>query len=197
LVLASVADVAANEIDYSKASALPKSESDEAGGDPVGAAHDAAKAFGAGNPIGGQIERAAAAFGAQGEDNGVDVGFGSANEAAKGDGTKADGISPDGARYLVTLDMDRLKGKSLSEAIAHTGTHIADLRGGKSGDTLYALESRAWQVTIFSAIANKEKTLTLPGGTIAWNTNWAPVDRTKSVADAVDSYLTTWVDLSK
>jgi hypothetical protein len=93
--------------------------------------------------------------------------------------------------------MEQLKGKALSEAIAHTGTHIADIRGGKSGDTMFALEERAWQVTVFSAIANREKTLTLPGGVIAWNSAWPEADRTKSVNEAVDTYVADWVDLSR
>jgi hypothetical protein len=197
LVLSAVADAAGHEIDYSKAGALPKTDAAEGGGDPVAAAHQAAKAFGAANPIGGQIERAAAAFGGPGEDNGVDVGFGAANEVPKGEAAKTNDSSPDGARYLVTMNMEQLKGNGLSEAIAHTGTHIADIRGGKSGDTLYAFEERAWQVTVFSAIANREKTLTLPGGIIAWNSAWPEADRSKSVNDAVDAYVAEWADLSR
>ena len=43
----------------------------------------AAKAFGVESDAGKQLERAAAAYGNEGEDNGVNVGFGSANEIPK------------------------------------------------------------------------------------------------------------------
>lgn len=197
LVIQSVADVAGQEIDYSKAGALPKSEADEgSGGDPIASAHQAAKAFG-GNAIGAQIERAAAAYGAPGDDNGVDVGFGVANEVPKGEELVGSGNSPDGLLYLTSLDMDRLKGKALSEAIAHTGTHIADLRASKVAGSLYELETTAWQVTVFSGIANREKTMALPGGAIVWNSAWAEADRNSLLGTAIDFYLTGWMGLSK
>jgi hypothetical protein len=98
LVLQSIADVSAHEIDYSKVSSATKDDSphDSGGGDPVAATHQAARAFGADNPAGKQIERAAAAYGKEGEDNGVQVGFGVANEVPKSDGPKGEKDSPDG-----------------------------------------------------------------------------------------------------
>jgi hypothetical protein len=57
----------------------------------------------------------------------------------------------------------------MGEAMAHTGTHIADLRESPMGRNLFQLEGRAWGVTVMSAINNKEKTLTLPGGYVVWN----------------------------
>ncbi len=87
LVIASVSSVAPHEIDYSKANALPKTNTDQGGGDPVAVAHEAAKAFGS-NIAGLAIERAAAAFGSPGDDNGVEVGFGAGNEVPKGEGQK-------------------------------------------------------------------------------------------------------------
>ena len=197
LVLMSVSDIVANAIDYSKANALPKSDPDSGGGDPVAAAHAASKVFPAGNPVGGEIERAAAAYGAPGEDNGVDIGFGAANEVRVGEGSKAAGSSPDGAKYFVTMDMERLKGKALGEAIVHTGTHIADYRSGKSDNALYTLEEHAWQVTVFSAVANRDKTLTLPGGTIVWDGTWAEADRSGLISTQVSAYLGDWAGLSQ
>jgi hypothetical protein len=197
LVLQSVADVSGQEIDYSKAGALPKGDGDEgSGGDPIAAAHQAAKAFG-GNAIGAQIERAAMAYGAPGDDNGVDLSFGVENELRKGDGTKGSGNSPDGLLFLTKLDMDRLKGKPLGEAIAHTGTHIADLRDPKPAGSLFELERRAWQVTVFSAIANREKTITLPGGMIVWNSAWSEADRNSMLSSAIEGYLTGWAALAR
>src|SRR5262249_11638701 len=64
-------------IDYSKAIAATKSEppADATGGDEFALAHKLAGAFGPGNPFGAQIEAAAAAYGKQGEQNGVEVSF--------------------------------------------------------------------------------------------------------------------------
>lgn len=81
-VLQSVTDVAAQEIDYTKNAAASRDESqvDPSGGDPVAAAHQAARAFNPGSTSAEQVERAAAAFGKEGEDNGVEVGFGIVDE---------------------------------------------------------------------------------------------------------------------
>jgi hypothetical protein len=196
LVIASVSGVTAHEIDYSKANALPKTDTDQGGGDPVAIAHEAAKVFGS-NIAGVAIERAAAAFGGPGEDNGVDVGFGAGNEVPKGERQKGAGNSPDGLLFLTTFNMDRLKGRALSEAIVHTGALIADLRGGKSGESLYELQSTAWQVTILSSIANGEKSMTVPGGTILWESKWSPEERNSNFANGIHAYLTGWSALSR
>jgi len=196
LVIASVADVAGHEIDYSKANALPKTNTDQGGGDPVAVAHEAAKAFGS-NIAGLAIERAAAAFGAPGDDNGVEVGFGAGNEVPKGEGQKGAGSSPDGLLFLTTFNMDRLKGRALPEAIVHTGALIADLRGGKSGESLYQLELIAWQVTILSAMANGEKSVTVPGGTILWESGWSSEERSANFASGIHAYLANWSALAR
>jgi hypothetical protein len=97
LVLQSVSDVTSQEIDYSKNEAVSKDDSqrDSAGGDPVAAAHQIARAFGAGSAAAEQVEKAAAAYGNPGEDNGVGIGFGTANELPKNDGAKGDNNSPE------------------------------------------------------------------------------------------------------
>ena len=74
----------------------------------------------------------------------------------------------------------------MGEAMAHTGTHIADLRESPMGRNLFQLESRAWGVTVMSAISSKEKTLTLPGGYVAWNSKWTEVDQQKQLPEIIE-----------
>ena len=103
------------------------------------------------------MERAAAAYGKEGEDNEVEVGFGPSNEVPKSDGPKGDKNSPDYLLFNCTFDMERLKGEARTRAISHVGTQIADLRDPQSKGTevtAYELEYRAWQITVLSAVAN-------------------------------------------
>ena len=76
-MLQSVSDISAREIDYSKVSSATNDDSarESSGGDPVAAAHQAARAFTPDSQAAKQVERAAAAYGKEGEDNGVDVGL--------------------------------------------------------------------------------------------------------------------------
>jgi hypothetical protein len=196
LVLQSVADVAGHEIDYKAASGLKGDAPEQGPKDPIAAAQQAAKAYGAGSSMGDQIARGAKAYGAQGEDNGVNLGFGATAEVLKNDGLKGEGSSPDGVLYFVNMDMDRLKNGFLAEAIAHTGTHIADIREKKAPISLYDLETQAWQVTIISGVANREKSLVLPGGTIGWNMDWPDAEKSDSVHKAIIHYIIDWAGLS-
>lgn len=202
LVLQTVADVSPNEIDYSKVSSATKDDSarESEGGDPVATAHQAARAFGTDSQAGKELERAAAAYGKEGDDNGVEVGFGTPNEVPKNDGRKGDKDSPDGLLFNCTFDADRLKGDALARAIAHIGTHIADLRD--SGPTAvqmsaYNLEYRAWQTTVLGAVAFQQKTLTAPGGYLLWNSGWATADRNKMMDEAITNFLRDWALLRK
>jgi hypothetical protein len=178
LVIQSIANVSENEIDYSKAADL--------GDGDVGLGLTA-----------GDLKRAAAAYGAPGEDNGVDVGFAGGNSLSQDDGAKGTANSPDGLLLIVSMDGDRLKGTAMGEAMAHTGTHIADLRESPMGRNLFQLEGRAWGVTVMTAISNKEKTLTLPGGYVAWNSNWTDADQQKQLPGSLSGYLTQWAALSR
>ena len=199
LVLQSVADVSSREIDYSKASSATKDDStrESSAGDPVAAAHQAAKAFPSDSDAGKQVERAAAAFGKKGEDNGVEVGFGATNEVPKSDGPKGDNDSPDGLLLNCTFDMDRLKGEALTRAISHVGTHIADLRDPSVAVTPYELEYHAWVTTVLSAVAFQQKTLTLQGGYLIWNAAWLGADRNKMMNEGIESYLRDWASLKR
>ena len=198
LVLQTVMDVSPKEIDYSKVSSVTKDDSarETASGDPVAAAHQAAKAFGPDSQAGKEVERAAAAFGKEGEDNGVEVGFGNPNELPKNDGLKGNKDSPDGVLFNCTFDMDRLKGDALARAIAHVGTHIADLRDPQPS-LAYDLEYRAWQTTVLGAVAFQQKTLTAPGGYLLWNSGWSASQRNKLMDDGITSFLTDWAALKK
>jgi hypothetical protein len=194
LVLQTVSDVAAHEIDYSRISSATKDDSapESSSGDPVAAAHQAAKAFTPDSQAAKQVERAAAAYGKEGEDNGVEVGFGTSNEVPKIDSPKGDKNSPDGLLFNCTFDMERLKGDALTRAISHVGTHIADVRDLKAyvvEANAYQLEYQAWQTTILSAVASRQKTLTLPGGYLVWNSAWPAADRSKMVDEGIASFL--------
>lgn len=194
LVLQSVSDVAPENIDYAKAVAATKGDfaDPSVSGDPVAAAHMGAKLFGAGNPAGDQIERAAAVFGKPNEKNGVVIGFGISNEVPKSEGAKSDQDSPDGMIYNCTFNSDRLKGDAMTRAIVHSGTLVAQTRAplpGTEGDGLFELEYRAWATTSFSAVAINQKTLTIYGGHVLWNSAWPPADRTKLLDDELKSAL--------
>lgn len=202
LVLQSVSDVSGHEIDYSKTISATKDDaaSESSGGDPVAAAHQAARAFSPDSQSAKQVERAADAFGKPGEDNGVEVGFGVANEVTKNDGPQSDQNSPDGLVFNCTFDMGRLKGDGLAHAITHVGTHVADIRENQTstaGEKAYDLEYRAWRTTVLSAVASKQKTLRLPGGYLVWNSAWAAADRNKLVDEGIDSFLNDWAFLKK
>jgi hypothetical protein len=190
LVLQSVADVSSAEIDYSKSPAAKDNSGPENIGDPVEAAHSAARAFG-GSSAGEQLERAASAFGKPGEHNGVVVGFGVLNEARPRDEGKGNAESPDGLLFTCTFDTERLRGDALSKAITHVGTHIADLR--EHGVTNTAeFESHAWETVIFSVIATRQKALTLAGGFVVWNASWTPDERNKMVNDSLGRFINSW-----
>jgi len=178
LVIQSVSNVSKNDIDYSKPADL--------GDGDVGLGLTA-----------DDLKRAAAAYGALGEDNGVDVEFALANSLRPDDGAKGSVNSPDGLLLIVAIDGNRAKGNAMGEVMAHTGTHIADLRESPMGRDLFQLEGRAWGVTVMSAISNKEKMLTLPGGYVAWNSKWTEDDQQKQLPGALSGYLRQWAGLSR
>ena len=86
----------------------------------------------------------------------------------------------------------KLKGSAQSIAIAFAGTLVNDLREPQKAEgrtTTYELEYYAWQSAVVGALGNRLKTFTVPGGYLLWNANWPVEDRTKSVEDALKSYL--------
>ena len=193
LVLASVADVAAHEIDYSKSAAITKDDSvpEAPSGNPVAGVHQVAKVFGPGNPSGEQIERAASAYGKEGEHNGVEIAFNGANEASARLEGKSAQSSPDGVIFNCIFDTARLKGDALGRALAHIGQHVADVRnpGPDTGDNLYRLEYAGWGTTVYSAVGARQKTLTIPGGYLLWNASWPQADIANSLNAAIREFL--------
>jgi hypothetical protein len=187
LVLQSVSEVTSQEIDYSK-TAVSSGEG------------QIAQEFGSGIPLQDQPKRAAEAFGKEGEDNGVNVGFGVANEATPKDDAKSQHDSPDGVLFNCTFDMDRLKGDSMGRALSHLGEHIADLRNPEQGietTGMYQLEFRAWVTTELSAIGARQKTLMLPGGYLIWSSAWPTASLNKNTKDALTSFLSNEELLAK
>ena len=201
LVLQSVSDVVPKEIDYANAASVKEDSSDAPGaGNPYAAAHKASKAFPSGSAAQTMLERAAAAFGGEGEQNGVEVGFGVVNEVPANDTAKGTKDSPDGLLLNCTLDSDRLKGTGMSRAISHVGTEIADIRDPQTAAadaTLYHLEYRAWTATVLSALAFGQKSITSPGGYVLWNSSWPEADRSRMMNEAIATVLTDWAALAK
>jgi hypothetical protein len=185
LVLQSVSDVSSQEIDYSK-EGPPASED----------ATPASRVFTPASPTADQVKSAAAAFGAEGEDNGVSIDSSGANEVPKDDTAKSNAKSPDGLLFDVTFDGDRLKGPALSIAMAHVGTHIADIRNSRAGNAnlvLYGSEFRAWQTSILSAIGAKVKAVTLPGSYTIYSQSWSNADLGKNAYLGMSGFLANWV----
>jgi hypothetical protein len=174
LVLQSVSDVSPQEIDYSK----------------PGAAGGNVPEFGPGSP--GDLKRSVEAFGAPGEDNGVNVGFQGANEVPNDDSLRSAANSPDGLIFDVAFASERLKGPAMSVALAHIGTHIADIRDPQfQGAALdaYHSEFRAWSISVLSAIAGNVKNLILPGGYVIYSKSWPNSDVGKNASSAIAAFL--------
>jgi hypothetical protein len=187
LVLQSVSEISSQEIDYAKGGVAASPDSTSG-----------SRSFVPGAPTADQVKRATDAFGAPGEDNGVSVGFGVANEIPKDDSTKSSSNSPDGLVFDVTFDGDRLKGPAMDIALSHMGTHIADIRSTASGTPnlpLYAVEFRGWQTVVLSTVANRIKTLTLPGGYVIYSQSWSNADLGKNANGGISEFLSNWACL--
>lgn len=188
MVIQSVSGVTAKEIDYTK---TPKVADDNAGGngkDYMALTKKAEDAFPKGTDAPAQIQTALDAYGAPGQDNGVTIGFGDVANVPDGEGTKSTKSSPDGLLLLVKFDADKLKGDSLSRAIAHQGAEIALLRENTVA-SCREIESKAWNSALLVAIGSRQKTLTLPGGIVLWSDSWPAADRSNTAGAALTSYL--------
>jgi hypothetical protein len=196
LVLQSVSDVTSHEIDYSKTPIALKGESSP----DADAGAKVAREFGSSIPLNDQPKRAVDAFGKEGEDNGVNVGFGVANEASPKAELKGQNDSPDGVLFNCTFDGARLKGDAMGRALAHLGEHIADLRNPEAGIEsagMYQLEYRAWMTTMLSAILTGQKTLMLPGGYVIWNSTWPTANLNRNTDDALTGFLVNEESLTR
>lgn len=196
LVLQSVSDVTSQEIDSLKPPVASKGESSPDVDAGVKVAHE----FGSGIPLKDQPKRAADAFGKEGDDNGVMVSFGVANEISAKDNLKGKYDSPDGVLFNCTFDGVRLKGDSLTRALTHLGEHIADLRNPEARlETAgpFQLEYRAWMTTMLNALMSGQKTLMLPGGYVIWNSSWPTADLNKNTDGALSGFLANEALLAK
>jgi len=188
LVIESVSDVTAKEIDYSK---TPKVDGDSQGGtakDYMALTKKTEDVFPKGTDAPAQIQAALDAYGAPGQDNGVMLAFGDMANVPDGEGTKSTKNSPDGLLLTVRFDGDKLKGDALSRAIAHEGTAIVLLRG-KETMGCNAIEIKAWGTALTVTIGARQKTLTLPGGTVLWSDSWSAADKNANASAALTSYL--------
>lgn len=188
LVLQSVSELSAQEIDYAKA-----------GTGVMDAGPSASGSFVPGIPTADQVKRGADAFGAPNEDNGVVLNFGGANEIPKNDTTKSNSNSPDGLIFQVTFDGERMKGPAMEIALPHVGTHIADIRSpslGISNLSLYGAEFRAWQTVVLSSVAAKAKTLTAPGGYMIYSQSWPLSDLGKNANSGISGFLGNWANIA-
>ena len=188
LVLQSVSEISSLEIDYAKG-----------GVEISGEATPPDRSFTPGAPTVELLKQSVDAWGAPGEDNGVNVGFGGANEIPKEDGAKSNAKSPDGLLFQVQFDGDRLKGPAMQIAMSHVGTHIADIRStsmGISNLILYGSEFRAWQTSVLSGVSAKAKNLVLPGGYLIYDKSWPNSDLGKNANNGISGYLANWAGIT-
>jgi len=205
LVLESVSDVVSKEIDYSKTLAVTKDDNTpsappslpDAPGlkttDQFAIARTFIAGYAPGVPAGVALKRAIDAFGKEGEHNiGVVVVRGAGNEAAAKFEGKGTVDSPDGLLFTCTFNTSRLEGNAEGRAIIFIGENVANLRNPAPEDIgagFYDLENNAWLVTILDAYANRQKTLTLPGGYLILNSAWPQDDMNKNASTATESFL--------
>lgn len=196
LVLQSVSNPEKKDIDYSGSDTamhnvqMEQLANDGGGHDPI-AGVQKATAGGGDDPGSSAAKKDAAAYGKEGEHNGVEVGFGGANEVIPGTEAIGTADSPDGVRYNCTFNMDRLHGNVLSVALVHMGHHINDLRSMTSDEyaTTYGLEYNAWVVTLSTAVNVGYRYVTLPGGEMFFAINWPAADRESKMDSALTGFL--------
>jgi hypothetical protein len=88
----------------------------------------------------------------------------------------------------------------MSVAMAHIGEHVADLRNPEPGIEAagpYQLEFRGWVTTVLSAISMGQKSVTVPGGYLLWNSGWSNEAINTSTSAALTGFLSNETMLSK
>jgi len=196
LVLQSVSDVVSKEIDYSATLAITKDDNvpEKIGPDPLESSRTLAASFPAGDPAGTQLQRAIGAFGKKGDKNtGVVIAHGTGNEAdAKLEG-KSTVDSPDGLQFTCTINSNRAFGDAEIRAIAFCGENVALQRNPATeevGMGIYDLEAHAWVVTVLDAVRSAQKTMTLPGGYLIWNSAWPHEGISDKIDGVINDFLT-------
>jgi hypothetical protein len=196
LVIQSVSDVAVKPVDFAKIDAITLA--DDKGGqqgqpastDPLAAAQKFATAMN-GKPMGDQFAKAVGVYPMpKAPSNGVDLGYGTINEAATDAPSTQD--SPDGLEYHVTFNKDKIKPEAMEFALLHMGQHIADIRTpikGNEGAPPRLSESNAWVVSSEAAIWSGQKYVILPGAYMMWNTKWPQPEQVQNMQDALKEFL--------
>jgi hypothetical protein len=193
LVLQSVSEVAAKELDYTAADAAAKGDAQAFNGgpdlfDPMDAANKIVTGPLAGSPAGAQAQKAIGAFPKHGEKNGVTIVTNGVNEVKDEAAGKND--SPDGVLYTIHINQDKLQGPAYVRALFHMGEHIADLRNsGADVAPPFVLEYNAWSMAISSGVVSGDKVLTLPGGFVVWDLKWTDANRQTNMDAGVSGYL--------
>lgn len=139
-----------------------------------------------------RLEAAAKAYGKEGEETGVMVGFGSLTGDAAGGVT----VSADEAgnlSFAVTFDMSKISGgDAFAIDTGHEGTHVADIRNPLYADPRTTLsdfqrEFRGYETSVWVARSLGFATLSY-GRVQVWNRSWSKVDQRDA---AITRYLTT------
>jgi hypothetical protein len=164
------------------------------------AAQNAADAMPAGPPKDAEEKAATVYSKANDHANGVYVSYGAGNEASPSEEELGTKDSPDGVLFNCTFNSDRLQGDSLTRAVLHMGEHVTELHNpapGNEAAPAYILESDAWVVTSVGAAFAGQKLLTLPGGYLVWNRNWAVDERTDKMTSVLKDFLNNEAMLSQ
>jgi hypothetical protein len=197
LVLQSVSDVTAKEIDYSKIAEItkgmpPAADPPSTSSDLLAATSKAAVAIGD-IPTGVQAQKDAAVYGKPGENNGIVIGFANINEVTASGEAQAAEDAPGGVLFKCTLNKRRVQGDELAWAMLHMGQHIFDLRNlpadAPENVPLSYFESNAWAVTASAAIAARQRFFTLPGGYMVWDWKWQSTDIAPNFKNAMDGFF--------
>ena len=199
LVLQSVSDLAPNEINYDKTDETTKNEPPMGGQnrdhieDPVDATRRSFLLVG-GNANGKKVQQDIELFGARGaekpEITGVNLVWGIANEAD--DNAPSSITTPDGLLFTVSINPARIEGYAQIRTLVHMGQHVSDLRtliAANADAPLYVLEYNDWTLTAISATYNGQRSITLSGAFLLWETEWPAKGRGPLVDSAINSYL--------
>jgi hypothetical protein len=189
MVIQSVSEVTAKEIDFSK---IPKIQDDNQGNngkDWVVLTRKTEESFPKGNENAATIEKAIVALTSPVPDNGVAIVYGDVAGVPDGEGAKSAKNSTDGLIATVRVDRDKIKGDAESRAMAHQGAEVAMIRDAGASSSLMTMETRAWQTALLVTIGAHQKTLTLPGGLTVWSEDWTPADRPAKASAALTQYL--------
>jgi hypothetical protein len=197
LVLQSVTDITPKELDYAAADAAVKKQQSTQNLTPADPMESIKKLVDGlhGTPTEPALQRLYAALPKKGEHNGVIIVKG--NTAEEKDEAQGKEDAPDGVLYTVSLNSDRLQGDAYARALVHAGQHISDARQPADATPPFILEYNAWSMTITAAVFGGQKTLTLSGGTLAWDLSWPPAERTDKMNEAINTYLNKFAAINR